>query len=656
MSDQPAAAGVSAPPAPAAVPPPPDPATPPAQPTVGRLTGIEIQNYRAYRGTFRLDLPKGENFLIYGENGSGKSSLFHSLREFLEAPDLQVLEPTTSNPWRTRPLEIRDNRHRFSPDSESPGIKLEFGTQSFEWTLTKNDTGQDSLRRLNQGKGFLDYIALLGVHYVQRAENGEKDLFPLLIKNLLPHYTYPHQGQNRTFQERWNYLNDKVERRWTWDTAETEFKAELTEFNEALETTVRDLGVRASKMLDTFGEDFSMQFKYVRGEFKRNNKRIDGTKILAIPAFRKLSLIDYPVFLNEARLSALAICLFFAALKESPAFGHRLLVLDDILIGLDMTNRVKIIDLVRDNFKDWQIIILTYSKAWFERLKVHVKEPGWSGDWKSVVLWEEWHGEETSPRIVAEGSGDLIETAKDHLKRKDYTAAAVYARKAFEKLCHEVCAKASLFVLHVASAKDRKVEHYWSVLKPRLAEIVDETRRAKALELAARLEQAREFVLNRNAHFDVEEEDTLSGEVSAAIEAVQRLADFLAAQPWENAGFQTGRKLSPAENLSAQLAASRAAASQGALRQCRAAMSDAHNAFWKVYGARMGALQPIGAELAAAAIWKLAREQNRIPADVEPRLEKAKPYLFGCVKKPKFDLTQFEEAAKLLEELTAPAP
>ena len=44
-------------------------------------------------------------------------------------------------------------------------------------------------------------------------------------------------------------------------------------------------------------------------------------------------------FLNEARLSALAICLFLGALKESPATGLRLLVPDDILIGLDMAIR-----------------------------------------------------------------------------------------------------------------------------------------------------------------------------------------------------------------------------------------------------------------------------------------------------------------------------
>src|SRR2546423_827154 len=52
---------------------------------VGRLRGIIADNYRAFSGRFKLTLPTGENALIYGENGAGKSSLFHAVRDFLEA-------------------------------------------------------------------------------------------------------------------------------------------------------------------------------------------------------------------------------------------------------------------------------------------------------------------------------------------------------------------------------------------------------------------------------------------------------------------------------------------------------------------------------------------------------------------------------------------
>src|SRR5438445_84420 len=87
-----------------------------------RLSAIEIHNYRAYRGTFRLEMPQGENLLVYGENGGGKSSLFHTLRVFLEAPDWQVTDTETK---KSRPVAVTDHRHRFTTDA--PSVKLEFG-------------------------------------------------------------------------------------------------------------------------------------------------------------------------------------------------------------------------------------------------------------------------------------------------------------------------------------------------------------------------------------------------------------------------------------------------------------------------------------------------------------------------------------------------
>ena len=63
----------------------PAPARPAPAWNLGRLTKIIIENYRGVRGSLTLDLPAGENLLIYGENGAGKSSVFHAIRDFLES-------------------------------------------------------------------------------------------------------------------------------------------------------------------------------------------------------------------------------------------------------------------------------------------------------------------------------------------------------------------------------------------------------------------------------------------------------------------------------------------------------------------------------------------------------------------------------------------
>lgn len=51
-----------------------------------RITNIYIKNYRAFYGEYHICLDKeGKNLMVYGENGSGKSSLFAALQDFLKS-------------------------------------------------------------------------------------------------------------------------------------------------------------------------------------------------------------------------------------------------------------------------------------------------------------------------------------------------------------------------------------------------------------------------------------------------------------------------------------------------------------------------------------------------------------------------------------------
>jgi hypothetical protein len=341
------------------------------------------------------------------------------------------------------------------------------------------------------------------------------------------------------------------------------------------------------------------------------------------------------------------------------------LVLDDILIGLDMTNRVKVLELIQEHFQNtestnWQIIILTYSKAWFERLKDHLHKPEMSPAWKSVVLWEDWRtedssphavGKDVSPHIEADGSGTLLEMADRHLKHRDYKAAAVYARSALEALCNHTCAKANLPVIHVTSHKERKVEHYIEVLEARLGQLKKEDERKRAVALIGRLREAQAFVLNRNSHFDVEEEDPLSGEVKAAIQTVKDLSEFFEKLSWKKASFDEDQTLAAMERLVIDLAEARKLARFGPKEEAIKKLSAAHQSAWEVYGTREKVALPIGTALYAKAIWTAAFAQKKLDAAFDTRLKAARPYLFGCLKEADIKPAEFEEAAKLLEEL-----
>ena len=161
----------------------------------------------------------------------------------------------------------------------------------------------------------------------------------------------------------------------------------------------------------------------------------------------------YEEVLNEAKLSAVALCVYFAALLEGIPKGStgypRLLVLDDVLIGLDMQNRLPVLNLLRDKFSaaGWQIILLTHDKIWYEyashsaigldwachELYAH-HSPDSSGNWHDFPLL----------RTANEGAGDYLQRAKEQMRLHDHKAAGMYARAAYEQTLKHFCDKRHL--------------------------------------------------------------------------------------------------------------------------------------------------------------------------------------------------------------------
>src|SRR5205085_5229300 len=86
-------------------------------------------------------------------------------------------------------------------------------------------------------------------------------------------------------------------------------------------------------------------------------------------------------FMNEAKMTQLALSVRFAAslvnLHESDL---KLLVLDDLLVSLDMSNRMKVVEiLLSDTFANYQKIILTHELGFFEeiRRRIGFSSPDW---------------------------------------------------------------------------------------------------------------------------------------------------------------------------------------------------------------------------------------------------------------------------------------
>ena len=73
--------------------------------------------------------------------------------------------------------------------------------------------------------------------------------------------------------------------------------------------------------------------------------------------------------LSESLLNSLGLSVYFTCVKKFNKDCH-FIVLDDIINSLDIHHRETLIDLLEQEFQDYQIILFTHDDFWFEKLQV----------------------------------------------------------------------------------------------------------------------------------------------------------------------------------------------------------------------------------------------------------------------------------------------
>ncbi len=214
-------------------------------------------------------------------------------------------------------------------------------------------------------------------------------------------------------------------------------------FNHAFNAMLPDLEKKLAGFLNEFENyQLTIHFQPVSLAWDKPTLELKGAELVPEITFRGKIVTEHHQFLNESRLSALAICMFLAGVFLSdndytnPAYP-RFLILDDALIGLELQNRLPILRILTSNtFKNYQIFLLTYDRVWFELARGHLRE-------KDRWLHKELLADETTGKLIPKqkSSESDIERAKKHLGNGDLKAAAVYARSAFEWRLRKVCEK-----------------------------------------------------------------------------------------------------------------------------------------------------------------------------------------------------------------------
>ena len=414
-----------------------------------RITKIEIRNFKAFPGTYQIDLHKaGKNLLVYGENGSGKTSLYQALKFFLESGE---------------GFHQFENHQNIFITGDEGYIKLHLRANLganelvYEWSQNIRETNDPLIIEASRAKGFLDYKNLLETHYVHREEENV-NVFKLLVDNLLVNTVNP--VTNRTLGEEWASLEQIPPPRRNANRKIVSLEAEIETFNSGLTGRLELLQAKASEILQKFGYNVALDLDFQGIRYSQDEKTLDNQEILLTVEFFDRDIPAHHRFLNEAKLSAIAISIYFSSILLQPTSELKILALDDVLIGLDMSNRLPVLDILEEYFTDYQIFLTTYDKAWYEIVKQRTSH---GGKWKAVEFYFRQTDEYEIP-VYAEDKA-YLDKAREYLDANDYKACAVYLRTAFEVIIEDFCEDKHLPVKYSRVPNKQDTQDFWDAIK-----------------------------------------------------------------------------------------------------------------------------------------------------------------------------------------------
>jgi len=509
-----------------------------------RLAAVQICGYRAFPHPERIWLAphdksgnvtgKGRSLLLYGENGSGKSSIGKAVRDFLD--------------FRSNAVSFDQFKYRHSnPSAADREVNLIFDDNTVDpliWTPEQRNKGHPQFTDMARSRAWLDYRAVWRASEVQWGDSVQ--IFKPLVEEIIPGCL---RGTGtETFGQAWAKITDAAARNPRQVHGERHLRKrlllEIKSFNESLRGFLPELEKSANELLTAFGPWTTMELSWKSDisydSGRRHNKFSHGSISLKMRERGGDPLKTPSEFLNEARVTAIGLCLYLAGMARSippqRADGTtypRLLILDDVLLSLDMAHRLPLLRILREQFDSWQVLLLTHDRAWYEIAKQQLK------GWAHYELFTQQVGDYEQP--VTRVDQDHLEWAIDFLVQGHVKAAAVHVRTKFEEVLKRACIEMALPVMYhldprkvpasdlwaavssatwenippVQSARDAKGKiHWWQPMSGKLSVV--------PIDLKERITHALSWVMNPLSHSQSVER--YRSEIEEAIFAVLDMA------------------------------------------------------------------------------------------------------------------------------------
>ena len=431
------------------------------------ITQIEIEGFKAFPKNFKLDLGTGKNLLLYGENGSGKSSLYYALHALLQSvfkddKGAKYFKPGDIN---GEEFIVNDehliNIFRFTEAKDNiytPYIRITFDDGKI-WRLdngglaSENGGNESEIRMLNKNSAFINHSYISRFHAARNSE--DIDLWNVFYKDILPFHVPKDSEQFLAdlYDEIVSDCKGNISMR------NKRLQEKITLFNTLLDDSISRINTKVSTIYnDNFKNEgdsnLSIKLLYCSDDAPenkqkehfylyygniRNNKTTGRVDLYPPRIFIEIKengiLIQTPQsHFNEAKLTAIALAVRFAAMTTNVVTPGSFLALDDMLISLDMSNRAKVVDFLLEISDKYKIYLFTHDKMFFEYFKHKTKKNQDAWVYKEIYM-----DYDKTPYI--RNSEDYLGQAEHYIKQHEYEIAGNFLRKEAEAFCKDFLPK-----------------------------------------------------------------------------------------------------------------------------------------------------------------------------------------------------------------------
>ena len=493
-----------------------------------RIQSIQINNFKFFQQEDPIVL-NSSNLLLYGENGSGKSSIYWAFYTLFEASLKE--DDNEIRKYFCKTIKLKDNLINIHSEEDPKGsdnynsfIELKTSdTPAKTYRISKTDVAINKsidAKTANYASDFINYRMLLSISAFRHSDSI--DLFWTFVENIFKYVQFQKVQITRNgilkeitnaFEiwqqiEQGHEIVDSVRsstprkiRAYKNSKEWREFETLVKSFNDSLKKLIEYINIQAPIYLTQLGYEFSF-FLDLEKEVGSIRKETSYAYIpfvlrIHIPEYEKKkdALYKPHSFLNEAKLSAIAISIRLAILTEKRQENClKFIILDDLLISLDMRNREKVLELLLspDFVDNYQIIILTHDKMFYQMAKHKI----------DLMEQENWVLYELYEKSVANINQPDIHRFKNYYEKAD----EFYKTNLFEKSANNLRKAAEAFCKRFLSKSDTITEDYSKldlngmIIKSGNYATINEINVAPFTEL----DKHRKFILNSSSHDDVD--------------------------------------------------------------------------------------------------------------------------------------------------------